>query len=526
VEIPDALIDAFREERVTLFVGSGLSTSPRGGYPTAEAFAAFLCRQVVTDFDGTPRPLRDLIGCGPAAEGHCLDEVAEYYELFAGTDRLLQTLRGTFNNPTIPATQTHQDLWELPSVRQIYTTNFDPLIEKGLEMSRVRAEPRVITDPRASIQTAAEYRVFKLHGCAVNSLTREDFVITKSDYLDFDIRHPLSKLRAQSELAQNVFLFLGYGLGDPDFQSLYREVRRFAGVTAQSCFAVDCTVSPAKVSYWKKLGLHLLRADAGEAVRAIKGDRKLQLRASWFEWRGKEGAREDIKQAIAQKALTELLLSDEACASDGAAELTLILDSGTSTLAFARRLKDLLDKRPADVAGIRSLCVVTNCTAIADALRWIHLPDDAGSVPDMPIFSLYVLGGRLRTETQALIAVTTGDSALDDMPDPVLVEAHRHRPVVALMGATAVTPKGFSTNTSDETVAKRRMMACADRIVFLLDHSKFRIGGRHVFLPHGDAARMVQCEGKQVQLVTDREPPEEIGALLREAGIQIVLISG
>ena len=531
VKMPDALIDAFKSGRVIPFVGSGLSSVEAAGYPSASTFARSLCSQVVTDTAGEPSKLIKLVGGDLEADRLGLDDIAEYYELFAGSDRLLEVIRGTFNNATISATTLHRDLWELPNISQIYTTNFDPLIEKGLEMSRVRAEPHVIIHPQGfEDASASDYHVFKLHGCAVRSERREDFVITKSDYLDFQTRHPLRKLKAQSELIQNVFLFMGYSLDDSDFQSLYREVRSFAGSTAQSCFAVIPDVSAAKVEYWKRLGLHILKARAEDIVTSIRTDEKLGLHTSWFEWRGKQGAREDIKQAIAQKALTSILTRPQLQRKNDKIHLTVILDSGTSTLAFAKRLKDLLDARSSLFDKVETLSVLTNCTAIINELQWVHLPEYRSKSRVLPTFSLYVLGGKLRTETQALIppkprGKNGGVAMARSFISACLGNMGNREQRIALVGATGVTSDGFSTNTEQEVAAKQVLIEAADQVVFLLDHSKFRIGGKCLFLSCKDARTMVETAKKAILVVTDREPPQSVTSVLKDAGIKIGLIA-
>jgi len=533
MEIPDALIDAFKSGRVILFVGSGLSSVEAAGYPSASGFSHSLRDQVVADAAGITKKLNKLIGGDEEADKLGLDDIAEYFELFAGSDRLIDIIKTTFNNPTISATTLHRDLWELPNIRQIYTTNFDPLIEKGLEMSRVRAEPRVIIHPNAFQSIiSSDYHVFKLHGCAVRSENRDDIVITKSDYMNFERRHPLSKLKAQSELMQNVFLFLGYSLADSDFQSLYREVRSFAGPTAQSCFAVIKDVFPAKVEYWKRLGLHILSASAEEAISSIKTHEKLRLHTSWFEWRSKQGAREDIKQAIAQKALSSILSNTQNVLDSEAVELTFILDSGTSTLAFARRLKDLLDKRSDLFGKVKSLRVITNCTAIADEIRWIHLLRPSSTKAGLPMFTLYVIGGKLRTETQALIppissnAMDAEKKLIGDFIRACLDETsiYKRGPVIAILGATAVNSDGFSTSSEQEVDVKKALIAPADQIFFLLDHSKFRMGGKYFFLSQKDAKDLVK-KSKKIIIVTDRKPPGEVSDSLKKAGLRVGLIS-
>jgi hypothetical protein len=184
MDVPDALIDAFKIGKVILFAGSGLSSFD-GGYPNSAAFADELRNEVVIDTEGRSRRLEDLIGQESPSLG--LDDIAEYLEVFAGADRLFSVIKQRFNDATISPAGIHRDIWELPNTRHIYTTNFDPLIENGLSLSRTRAVPRVITDPQEFRDISPDdYLVFKLHGCAVRSHNRNDLVITRSDYLRFE----------------------------------------------------------------------------------------------------------------------------------------------------------------------------------------------------------------------------------------------------------------------------------------------------------------------------------------------------
>ena len=69
------------------------------------------------------------------------------------------------------------------------------------------------------------------------------------------------------------------------------------------------------------------------------------------------------------------------------------------------------------------------------------------------------------------------------------------------------------------------MMNCAQRVIFLLDHSKFRVGGHRIFLSPREARKMIPKEGKEVVIVTDRQPPEELTRPLLRSGIRLGLIS-
>ena len=148
------------------------------------------------------------------------------------------------------------------------------------------------------------------------------------------------------------------------------------------------------------------------------------------------------------------------------------------------------------------------------------------------MFSLYVIGGKLRTETQALIPPVSANAKdaenkmISDFIRACLDETsiYKRGPVIALVGATGVTSDGFSTNSEQEVEVKKALIAPADQIFFLLDHSKFRLGGQRVFLSQKDTKDLVD-QGKEIILVTDRKPPDEVDSSLKKAGLRVGLIS-
>jgi DeoR/GlpR family transcriptional regulator of sugar metabolism len=388
-------------------------------------------------------------------------------------------------------------------------------------------ETLVITDPDKFIDTSTnDYCVFKIHGCAVKSNERNDFVITKSDYMDFEIRHPLRKLEAQNKLIHNVFLFMGYSLNDSNFQSMYREIRRFSNSNSPSCFAVLNDVSPAKIAFWKGLGINIIQADALDIIRGIKNHSNLKLHSSWFEWRSKEGAREEDKQAIAQKTLDFIINEIKIEPESSPKCLNLILDSGTSILTFAKRIKNLLDNIDASngiFEDISCINIVTNCAAIIDTLRWVHLVEKKSSYP---IINLYIIGGKLRTETQAITITKNTDN--EDLAETnvktILSLIDDNSPRIGILGATTVSLEGFKTNSIDEVSTKRALIECSDTIIFMVDHSKFRIGGSNVFLSLQEAKILSEIK-KKIYIFTDRPLDEITSSAFMTNNIKIELIS-
>ena len=69
------------------------------------------------------------------------------------------------------------------------------------------------------------------------------------------------------------------------------------------------------------------------------------------------------------------------------------------------------------------------------------------------------------------------------------------------------------------------MILKAQSVYFLVDHSKFRLGGRELFLSLQGAGEYCQAEQKQFFLVTDRKPDEETAEAFRRQRITVFVTS-
>src|ERR1035437_1370789 len=158
------LKESFASGNVQLFVGSGMSS---GLYPDAQALLDKLLDDTVYS-DGTQTTVRALLG---EPSTFSLDDVAEFYELYHGTPALLDVIKNTYGQHR-PSTEAHKNLWKLPHVRWIYTTNFDCLVEDAITRPKEAAE--IVTRGKDIKLISARQRVvFKPHGCARRSSSRQ-----------------------------------------------------------------------------------------------------------------------------------------------------------------------------------------------------------------------------------------------------------------------------------------------------------------------------------------------------------------
>jgi DeoR family fructose operon transcriptional repressor len=162
------------------------------------------------------------------------------------------------------------------------------------------------------------------------------------------------------------------------------------------------------------------------------------------------------------------------------AATAVLLDAGTTTMRLAALL-------PTD----RPLTVLTNSVPIAHRL--------AGQSR----LSVYLIGGRVRSLTQACVGQTTVD------------ELARLRVDVAFLGANGFSlDHGFSTPDQEEAAVKTAMIAAARQSVVLADSSKAGVDHLVSF------ARVEAVD----TLVTDATHPEAADGLdeLEAAGLEVL----
>ena len=161
--------------------------------------------------------------------------------------------------------------------------------------------------------------------------------------------------------------------------------------------------------------------------------------------------------------------------------MTVLFDSGTTTLAIARAL-----------VGRQNLTVCTGSLAIAQLMCRV-----SGT-------AVYMLGGRIDPTEEAATGVD------------VLETIGRFRFDLAFVGGGAVSADGEVTDYTRIGAEQRgRMLRSASRAYFVVDSTKF--GQRSpVRIPHFESA---------AGLITDRAPGEPIAEALTQIGVPLLMAS-
>jgi len=186
-------------------------------------------------------------------------------------------------------------------------------------------------------------------------------------------------------------------------------------------------------------------------------------------------------------AKSQLALPAKQAIADHAAQLirpgaAIALSAGTTTWAMARH-----------VAGLAGITVVTNSTAVADAITAI---DTAGQV-------LVILTGGVRTPSAALVG---------PVADRTIASMHVDQLFLGVHGMDLRA--GFTTPNLAEATTNRAFVESAREIIVLADSSKWGIVG---------LAEIAPLSAAQV-VISDSGLPDEARRALSESATSLVTV--
>jgi DeoR family fructose operon transcriptional repressor len=163
---------------------------------------------------------------------------------------------------------------------------------------------------------------------------------------------------------------------------------------------------------------------------------------------------------------------------------TLLINGGTTTLAVAKSLHQH-----------RDLTVVTNN---------LRLPAE---IDTTCVRELYLIGGHCRLSS----LVTIGPV---EFPGTEGHASHAVTADIAIIGVGGISAGlGLSTTNLHEARMMREMIDAAEQVLVVADASKF---GRNTFV---QIAPLDLVDA----VITDREPPAELAAALRESDVKVIL---
>lgn len=155
-----------------------------------------------------------------------LVSLAQFYVNSKGQNRgqLTRLLLEEFPAETAP-TENHRLLAKLP-IATWWTTNYDTLIELGLEQEGKIADVKYHTNQLAHTRPNRDAAVFKMHGDIAHP---SDAVLTRDDYERYSFDRAAFLNALTGDLVSKTFLFLGFSFSDPNLDRVLSHIRvRFA----------------------------------------------------------------------------------------------------------------------------------------------------------------------------------------------------------------------------------------------------------------------------------------------------------
>jgi hypothetical protein len=160
------------------------------------------------------------------------------------------------------ATMFTDSLAEIPYLNRFVTTNWDPFLERSLDVLVPMIEDRDL-----AFWDDHKRQVLKIHGCITRPYS---LVATQDDYDKCVGRSPLIFNKLNDLMATKTFLFTGYSMRDADFQKVWGGIVNTLGQLTKMAYALDPKASNDQIATWKDRGIQILRVTDIMFIRTLR----------------------------------------------------------------------------------------------------------------------------------------------------------------------------------------------------------------------------------------------------------------
>ncbi len=149
------------------------------------------------------------------------------------------------------AKQTADALARIPFLKTYVTTNWDPFLERSLDVL-----VPVVEDRDLAFWDDRKRQVLKIHG----TISRPHSIIATSvDYDRCISDNPLIFNKLRDMLTTKTFLFLGYSMRDADFREVWTQITARLGPFARFAYSVNPNATDAEIQDWHGRGVGIFR---------------------------------------------------------------------------------------------------------------------------------------------------------------------------------------------------------------------------------------------------------------------------
>lgn len=243
MELTKRFLDKLKSNEVVPFIGAGFSV-PSGAISWKELLE-IMVNQNVADPDAFLNTDLDLIDLAEHFDSLQISELAFY-----------ETASGLLDNKKLKPNKYHNALSEI-NFSTYVTTNWDTLLESTFETAEIDYHKFHNDDGVTFYNPSSKVQLIKLHGdiTIVKSL-----VYKKSHYSEFWEKRRILEALITTLTTTKSFLFLGYGLGDPNIRDLLRTVKQRTSNTSREHYALVYGKDDNLYSFWKDLGVQTILA--------------------------------------------------------------------------------------------------------------------------------------------------------------------------------------------------------------------------------------------------------------------------
>jgi len=254
-ELISRLYDDILQEHCVVFVGAG-STTERRYWRSEPSFYADIKNKC--NFPATE-------------QSPSFPDLMEYFcnRMDGGRhNRLIREAVARIERFSVPGEDNNfammfgHELAEIPYFNRFVTTNWDPFLERSLEVMIP-----IVEDRDLAFWDDRKRQVLKIHGCITRPYS---IVATSSDYEKCIKQNPLIFNKLKDLMATKTFLFFGYSLRDSDFQLMWDGIVRSLGRFTKLAYAVDPNAQVDNVQQWKKRGIELFKTTDLMFVRELR----------------------------------------------------------------------------------------------------------------------------------------------------------------------------------------------------------------------------------------------------------------
>ena len=242
----ERLFARIRNEKVTLFIGSGFSYG--AGAPTANAITEAIKRD-----------------CAEIQKTELKDVAEEYVQRNDDNKNKLINLVQSLFPAHAKCDDNQRALTRLPHIKQIFTTNYDSYIEDAYaDKCHVIREEKDLVDCDSNV-----VQIYKLHGDFVN---KDAIVITQSDYNAFFDGNKNSLIWAPLKLAMmnSYVLFIGYSLDDSNIFNLLQRTNDLCNDSSREMYLIAPTTEEYKANRLKKYNIRWIKSTAEDFLLELE----------------------------------------------------------------------------------------------------------------------------------------------------------------------------------------------------------------------------------------------------------------